>query len=85
MAKDLLELQKVHAHGIDCYCIHILNGKMTEAQADEIIRRCKAEPKLRKLLRYAFELPSNEAGNYEENVKWQEDVEQALSEEKPNG
>jgi len=42
MAKYLPKLQKVHAHGIDCYCIHILNGKMTEAQADEIIRCCKA-------------------------------------------
>ena len=88
MAKELPEIMtcvQCRKQGYEEMCIVGAIKPLTKVQADEIIRRCKAEPKLRKLLRYAFELPSNEAGNYEENVKWQEDVEQALSEEKPNG
>jgi len=85
MAKELPELFKLYYKVGGGYSIIGKKKDFTEAQADEIIRRCKAEPKLRRLLRYAFELPQNEAGNFEENVKWQEETEQALSEEKQDG
>jgi len=33
---------------------------------------------LRELLSYSYNLPMNEAGAYDENIKWQKEVEQAL-------
>ena len=40
--------------------------------------------KLVELLVYAYSLPMNEAGDYNENIKWQKETEQALKKaEKP--
>jgi len=33
---------------------------------------------LKDLLKYPYSLPMNEAGNYDENVRWLDEVEQAL-------
>lgn len=37
---------------------------------------------LKKLLRYAYELPMHEAGDYSENCEWKDKCEQALQEKK---
>jgi len=48
-----------------------------QAQAD---LKDKEIAGLKELLRYPYEMPMHEAGNYDENCKWKDEVEQALKE-----
>jgi len=52
----------------------------TMATRDHIVKVINCHEKLMELLRYAHNLPMNEAGDYEENIKWQKETEQALKE-----
>lgn len=67
--------------------------KSLENQLEELARsdiryreksaKLQAENKrLKELLRYARSLPMNEAGDYEENKKWADEVEQILKDSK---
>lgn len=55
---------------------------ISETQADYIVQAINSHEKLIELLRYPYNLPMNEAGDYDENVKWKTEVEQALEAEK---
>lgn len=48
----------------------------------ELAKQEQENERLKELLKYAYELPMNEAGDYDENVAWMKSCEQALKEGK---
>lgn len=53
-------------------------------ELDYIVTVINSHEKLIDLLRYAYSLPMNEAGDYDENSEWYEKVRQALKEAEKN-
>ena len=45
-----------------------------------IVQAINSHEKLVELLKYPYSLPMNEAGDYDENCKWKDEVKQALKE-----
>ena len=60
-------------------CVGFIYNK---AARDYIIKATNCHKKLVELLTYAYYLPMNDAGDYDENIKWQKETKQALKAEK---
>lgn len=55
------------------------NLAIIDGYIELVEKRAPETERLKELLRYPYELPMNEACDYDENVKWNEEVKQALN------
>jgi len=65
-------------HSASCKYLNVdIYKQCAQLQAQTSLKDAEIA-KLKELLRYPYEMPMHEAGNYDENCKWKDEVEQVL-------